>query len=128
LAEDEDTKQDLSQKLCCFGLSQKLLISVVHTLSCVDYFQWSSGTKMAPVDPEAEAVRIPVLCPESGRLSGAKNGAPSEALWLLPVPEAASLCIPHCHLCRLPSVESQNQDEHCFLMSRQFLKLLSYFL
>jgi hypothetical protein len=25
LAEDEGPKQDLSQKLCCFGLSQKLL-------------------------------------------------------------------------------------------------------
>ena len=38
LAEDEGPKQDLSQKLCCFGLSQKLLISVVHTLICADYF------------------------------------------------------------------------------------------
>jgi hypothetical protein len=31
LAEDKDLKQDLSQKLCCFGLPQKLLASVVHT-------------------------------------------------------------------------------------------------
>jgi hypothetical protein len=36
LAEDEGLKQDLSQKLCCFGLSQKLLASVVHTLTCTD--------------------------------------------------------------------------------------------
>ena len=31
LAEDEVPKQDLSQKLCCFDLSQELLASVVHT-------------------------------------------------------------------------------------------------
>jgi hypothetical protein len=29
-----------------------------------------------------------------------KKGAASEALWLLPVPEAVSFCIPHYHLCR----------------------------
>ena len=37
LAEDEGLKQ---------GLSQKLLASVVHTLTCADYFQRSPGTKM----------------------------------------------------------------------------------
>ena len=36
LAEDEGLKQDLSQELCCFGLSQKLLASVVYILSCTD--------------------------------------------------------------------------------------------
>ena len=46
---------DLSQKLCCFGLSQKLLVSVVHTLTCTDYFVQSPGTKMASTDPEAKA-------------------------------------------------------------------------
>ena len=35
-AEDEDPKQDLSQMLCYFGLSQKLLASVVHTLTSTD--------------------------------------------------------------------------------------------
>ena len=35
---------------------------------------------------------------EGGRMSGAENGAASEALWLLPVPEAASLYSPHSHL------------------------------
>jgi hypothetical protein len=39
-----------------------------------------------------------------------EKGATSEALWLLPIPEAASLRSPHFHLCRLLSVESQNQD------------------
>ena len=57
LAEDEGPKQNLSQKLCCFGLSQKPLASVVHTLTCVYYFWWSPGTKMAPADPEAKASR-----------------------------------------------------------------------
>jgi hypothetical protein len=54
LGKNEGPKQDLSQKLCCFGLSQKLLASVVHTLTCADYFRWSPGTKMAPSNPEAE--------------------------------------------------------------------------
>jgi hypothetical protein len=36
LAKDEGPKQDLSQKLCCFGLSQMLFDSVVHTLTCTD--------------------------------------------------------------------------------------------
>jgi hypothetical protein len=54
LAEDEGTKQDLSQKLCCFGLSQKLLASVFHTLTCADYFQRGPRTKMAPANPEAK--------------------------------------------------------------------------
>ena len=33
--------------------------------------------------------------PEGGWLSGAENSAASGTLWLLPVPEAASLCSPH---------------------------------
>ena len=65
LAEGEGPKQDLSQKLCCFGQ-------------------------------------------EGGRLSGAEDGTASEALWLLPVSENDGLCIPHPHLCCLPSVESRN--------------------
>jgi hypothetical protein len=66
LAEDEGPKQDLSQKLCCFGLSQKLLASVVHTLTCADYLRWSSRIKMALADPEAKASqagKTPVLWP-----------------------------------------------------------------
>jgi hypothetical protein len=47
------------------------VVSVVHTLTCVDYF---------PRSPETE------------------NGAASGALWLLPVSEAASLFTPHSHL------------------------------
>jgi hypothetical protein len=66
LAEDEGPKQDLSQKLCGSCLSQKLLGSVVHTLTCADYFQRSPGIKMAPADAEGKpswARLTPVLWP-----------------------------------------------------------------
>jgi hypothetical protein len=42
------------------------IVSVVHTLTCVDYFPWSPGIKVAPEEPEAEASwieRTPVLWP-----------------------------------------------------------------
>jgi hypothetical protein len=95
LAKDEGPKQDLSQKLCCFGLSQKLLASVVHTLTCADYCLSSPGTKMASVDPEAKAYwagQTPVLWPPGmvARCLEPENGAASEALWLSPFPEAVS--------------------------------------
>ena len=48
---------------------------------------------------------------EGGRLSGAEDGASSEALWLSPVPEMAGLCIPHRHPCSLPSEESWSQGD-----------------
>jgi hypothetical protein len=46
---------------------------------------------------------------EGGRLSGAEDGAASEALWLSPVSETSGLCIPHPHPCSLPFLESRNQ-------------------
>ena len=63
-------KRGLPQKLCGSCLSQKLLASVVHTLTCADYFRQSPGTKIAPSDPEEKASwagRTPVLWP--GRCS-----------------------------------------------------------
>jgi hypothetical protein len=66
LDEHEGPKQDLSQKLCCFGLSQKLLVSVVHTLTCADYFRQSPGTKMSPAESVAKpsrSERTPILWP-----------------------------------------------------------------
>ena len=51
---------------------------------------------------------------EGGQLSGAKDGAASEALRLSPGPETAGLCIPHLHPCSLPSAESWSQgDSRC---------------
>jgi hypothetical protein len=52
LAENKGPKA-VSQNLCCFGLSQKLLAFVVHTLPCADYFQWSPRSKMIPNNAEA---------------------------------------------------------------------------
>jgi hypothetical protein len=52
-------------------------------------------------------------CPLARKVDGClepENGAAPEALWLLCVPEAASLFSPHSHLCRLSSPESCNQD------------------
>jgi hypothetical protein len=57
-------KRALPQKLCGSHLSQKLSASVVHTLTCADYFGRSPRTKMAPADPEAKGSlprRTPVL-------------------------------------------------------------------
>jgi hypothetical protein len=78
-------KTALPQKLCGPRLSQKLLASVFHTLTCADCPLQSPGTNMTPVEPEAEASRAgrtPVLFPEGGRLSGAENDAASKTLFL----------------------------------------------
>ena len=53
LPEDEGPKQDLSQKLCCFDLSQMLFASIVHTLTCTDYSWRDPGIKMVPPGPRA---------------------------------------------------------------------------
>ena len=79
-------KMALPQKLCGSRLSQKLLASVFHTLTSADCPPRSPGTKMASAEPEAEASRAgrtPVSGREGGQLSGAENGATSEALWSL---------------------------------------------
>jgi hypothetical protein len=60
-------KTVLLQKLCGSHLSQKLLASVVHTLTCADCPPWSPETEMASAELEAEASwarRTPVLCPD----------------------------------------------------------------
>ena len=56
-AEDEGPKQGLSQKLCPFGLSQKLLASVVHPLSCADYSWRDPGIKMSSPGAVAKSSR-----------------------------------------------------------------------
>jgi hypothetical protein len=47
-------KRGLPQKLCGSRLSQKLLASVVHTLTYADYSCPSPGTKMCPADAQAK--------------------------------------------------------------------------
>jgi hypothetical protein len=53
LGEGEGPKQDVSQKLCCFDLSQMLFASIVHTLTCTDYSWRDPGIKMVPPGPRA---------------------------------------------------------------------------
>ena len=51
--------------------------------------------------------------PLAGKVPGClepEKVSASEALWLLPVPEAVRFCSPHSHLCRLVSEGSGNQD------------------
>jgi hypothetical protein len=51
--------------------------------------------------------------PLAGKVPGClepEKGIASEALWLLPVPEAVSFCSLNSHLCRIVSVESRIQD------------------
>jgi hypothetical protein len=54
--------------------------------------------------------------PLAGKVPGCldpETGTVSEALWLLPVPEAVRFCSTHSQLCRLVLVESWNQDVFC---------------
>jgi hypothetical protein len=59
-------KRELLQKLCGSRLFQKLLASVVHTLTYADHFQRSPGTNMSPADSQAKhsrSGRTPILWP-----------------------------------------------------------------
>ena len=56
----------LPQKLCGARLSQKLLASVVHTLTCEGCFLLSLGTKVAPTSPKSKSlclVSVSMICP-----------------------------------------------------------------
>jgi hypothetical protein len=50
------------------------------------------------------------LAGKVARCLGPEKGAALEALWLPPVPEAVSFCIPHSQLCRILAAGSRNQD------------------
>ena len=96
LAEDEGPKQDLSQKLCCFGL---------QTARC--------GVPESRWPPQNVRQKPPGLCghlcsdQKGGRLSGAENGTASEVLWLSFQKLLASVF--HTLTCRPPAAESRNQ-------------------
>ena len=55
-------KRALSQKLCGSCLSQKLLASVVHTLTCSDYFRRSPGTNCLDCFNDFDLFNFQNLC------------------------------------------------------------------
>ena len=106
-------KCGLSQKLCCFCLSQKLCCfcsvhSHLHRLV-------SEGPETQDGSPRCSSKSLPGgvdTSPLAGKVPGClepEKVSASEALWLLPVPEAVSFCSPHSHRLRLV-LESGNQD------------------
>jgi hypothetical protein len=107
LAEDDGPKP---------GLSQKLLASVVHTLTCAASSRQDPGTKMPSADAPLKVKTLPGavdITPLAGKVPGClepEMGAALKALWLLPVPEVVSFCSLHSHLCRLVLAGSSNQD------------------
>jgi hypothetical protein len=72
--------------------------------------QCSGQALLARADPYPRAGKV-ARC--LARCLGPEKGAALEALWLLPVPEAFSFCIPYSHLCRIHSAGSWNQDVCC---------------
>ena len=88
------------------------VVSVVHTLTCVDYFPWSPGTKMAPVDPEAKASQAgwtPVLWP--GRwpdVWSPKTVLPQKFCGFR-LSQKLLASVVHTLTCRLPTAESWNK-------------------
>ena len=64
-------KTALPQELCGSCVSQKLLASVVHTLTCADCPPWSPETKVASADPEAESLPgWADTCPLAAKVAG----------------------------------------------------------
>jgi hypothetical protein len=107
-------KHGLPQKLCGFCLSQKLLASAVHTLTCADQSWWNLGTQ----DDSPRCCGKALLggadtSPLAGKVPGClepEMGSVPEALWLPLEPEAVSFCSPHSPLHRLVYAESRTQD------------------
>ena len=105
LAEDEGSKQGLSQKLCSFCSRHSPLHSLVSERSRTrdGSPRCSSKVLLGKVDISPLAGKVP-------RCLEPKTGSASEAVWLQPVPEAVSFYSPHSHFCRLVSEGSGNQD------------------
>ena len=92
----------VQQKLCGFCLTQKLLVSVVHTLPCAELSRWNPGTRMPPPDAVAKLFLVGA---DTSSLAGKVPGclepetwSAPEALWLLPFLDAVSLCSLYSHL------------------------------
>jgi hypothetical protein len=94
---DGDSSGKIDER-CCFSILHGVL----------------EPRRLPPPGPEAQTSRDGgSLCThqEGGRLSGAEDGAASEALWLSPVPETAGLCIPHRHPCSLPYMKLKKNED-----------------
>ena len=108
LAEDEGPKQGLSQQLCSFYSRH----SHLHSLVSERIWSRDGSPRCSRKVLPGRADSYPLVGKVPGCLEPEKGFA-SEALWLLPVPEAVSFCSPHSHLHRLVLVEPGSQDVSC---------------
>jgi hypothetical protein len=92
LAEDEGPKQGLSQNLCSFCSPHSHLSKVLLSGSWNQDVSTRCCGKALPDGLDTN----PLTGKELGCLEPEMQSAP-KALWLLPVPEAVSLCSPHSH-------------------------------
>jgi hypothetical protein len=85
--------------------------SVVHTLTCVDYFLWSPESKMAPALPEAKASQAgwtPVLWPGRWPDVWSPKTALPQMLCGFRLSQKLLASVVHTLTCRLPATESRN--------------------
>ena len=88
------------------------VVSVVHTLTYVDYFLRSPETKMATADPEAKAFQarwIPVFWPGRWPDVWSPKTALPQKLCGSRLSQKLLASVVHTLTCRLPSVESSNK-------------------
>jgi hypothetical protein len=108
LAEDEGPKQGLSQNVCSFCSPHYHL----RRLFLVE----SGNQDVSPRCCGKALLGGLDTFPLAGKMPGClepETWSAPEALWLMPIPEAVSLCSPHSHLRRPVLVESGNQDISC---------------
>jgi hypothetical protein len=109
LAENDGLKQGLSQNLCSFYSPHSHLCRLVLL---------GSGNQDGSPRCWCKALlgRAGLggnTTPLAGKVPGClepETVSASEALWLQPVPESVTFCIPHSNLCRLVSVVFGSQD------------------
>ena len=92
------------------------VVSVVHTLTCVDYFLRSPETKMAPAVPEAEASQAgwtPVPWPGRWPDVWSSNMALPQKLCGSCLSQKLLASVVHTLTCRLPAAESRNKGGSC---------------
>ena len=109
-------KRGLPQKLCGSCLSQKLLASVVHTLTCAEYSRWSLGTQDN------------FLCSHSSVcIYLSQVGQGREMPEYLPIQSQSPEAIPSklvLSYCRCPQESVLNENKYSFWMTKTFSILL----